>query len=71
MSNLKMILEVVLHSLVHLEAHKTWSCTMPRIQGNETIFNQNQINDEYVENFVHRNACLQFIHQGNKRKDEK
>jgi hypothetical protein len=29
---------------------------MPRIQGNETIFNQNQIGDEYVENFVHKNA---------------
>jgi hypothetical protein len=56
MSNLGTIPRVVLHSLVQLEAYKTWSCVMPQIQENEKIFDQNQLSNECVEDLVHQNA---------------
>jgi hypothetical protein len=64
MWNLQMTPRVVLHSLVRLKAYKTWSCATPWIQGKEKICDQDQLNNECVEDLVHRDAWLQFISQG-------
>jgi hypothetical protein len=71
MSNQWMTPGAYFHSLVQLEAHKTWSCATPWIQRKEKTFDQIQLSDECVEDLVHQDAWLQFIGQGNENKNKK
>jgi hypothetical protein len=59
MLNLEMFLKPVLHSLMQLEAHRNVTICDAIISRKGTkIFNQNQINNEGVEDLLHRNARL-------------
>jgi len=71
MSNLGVIPEAILHSLVWFEAHRMWSSVTTWIKIKIKIFNYNKFGDECVKKLVHQDAWLQFIGQGKKRKDVK